>query len=204
MGVNPEAVCSLCLFFLAEYFGCEGEPPDDGTGFRLICLGNAEQTLQGELLCFLRSELAHHGFTAVSECGASDFGQGRLNPDIVIFDGHWQPVCLIEIKHYSANQGSNLVVQNGLIADHARFEDVPLGDIPFIPLALYTEITACGELPIEYSLYRFVRSWWRGEAPAPNRFAGGPLSIIRPAKTSISVGGCEIVGRVGYWVGEPL
>src|SRR5271155_2359801 len=116
---------AFCQLFLEEYFGKKDTGPTlRDMGLRLVCLGNAEMTVQGELLHFLRK----NNFKVVSEGGLPG---SRRRFDIMVFDKGWKAVvCLIELKHYSANQDSKKTPALPVLFDHldedsARHDDFP-------------------------------------------------------------------------------
>jgi hypothetical protein len=196
-----------CIEFLKAYFGSQGTPAasDDEKrrfGLRLICLGNAERTVQGELVHYLRSG----GFNAVSECGTID-GTSRNSVDVIIFDDDWTAVCAIELKHYSANQGRVDALIFNMEGDAIRHYDGPQKLLPLIQIGLYSEISTSFEkatyLPA-FGLYRFLVSYFRGK---PKQTIEGQLlpphfhgQLIAPGMSDISLDGVTVVGRVGWIV----
>jgi hypothetical protein len=206
--MNIEIAKEQCISFLDEYFGTDGVPArsDDeerrSRGLRLVSLGNAERTVQGELVYYLRSK----GLNAVSECGVTD-GSSRCSLDIVIFDEEWTCVCAVELKHYSANQGKVDALTHNMGSDVSRHKDGPQGLLPLIQIGLYTEISECFDIK-KYSpafgLYRFLISYFKGQ-PAqtienqllPPNFKG---RLTAPALSRFSLAGSTVVGRVGWIV----
>lgn len=100
--------------FANEYFPSTSSNGQavESLGLRLLCLGNPERSIQGELHFYLRS----HGVKAAAECALSSNSsnsRSRRNIDIVVFDDQWNPSVAIEIKHYSGNQGGiNTLLKN--------------------------------------------------------------------------------------------
>lgn len=106
---------------------------------RLASLGSPEKTIQGELLFHLRSK----GFYAVSEC-ALRLPSGRRNVDIAVFDRTWRPALVIEIKHYSANQGGQGTLFRRLREDFKRERpsDHKGHALPLLQVGLFTAVTS--------------------------------------------------------------
>ena len=190
-----------CTKFFEEMFGMADQSPATDRGLRLVSLGNAEKTIQGELLCYLARVNTNSGSSVVSECGASlPAGGGRLTPDITVFDFQWHPTCIIELKHYSANQGLAAVLRNNMTADRGRYSgDGVLANVPVILIGLYTEIQQRDDLINEYGLYRFLRTYYNG-TPNPQRFTSAPKEIVQPKAMNFSIGNCGVNMRVGYCI----
>ena len=159
--MNANTVSGLCANFLSKMFGTVGLAPGSADGLRLICLGNAEMTVQGELLCFLKNAANESDAKVVSECGTSSAAGGiRLNPDITIFDSSWNPTCLIELKHFSANQGPSTVLLQNMQLDRLRIKNSLLAGLPLVQVGLCTEVQNRGALGPEHGFYRFLRTWY--------------------------------------------
>jgi hypothetical protein len=201
--MTVQAVQALCESFLREYFGPAAEADVDprrdrrADGLRLVTLGT-ERAVQGELVHHLRAA----GVKAVAECGiASDLA--RHTADIGVFDQGWRPICIIELKHFSANQGDIDELLSNMRADmrkHAR------GLLPLLQLGLYTEITAAfsRDFPRPYGLYRFLAAHFRGtqartvtdqSTRIPADFGA---TLVAPTATHFEVPGASVEGRVGW------
>lgn len=197
-------VTNKCREFLAAYFGTQNEVPDpalNGLGLRLVCLGNPEKTIQGELVHFLRQS----GINAVSECGV--VGEVRRSLDVVVFDGGWQPLCVIELKHYSANQGSLATLARNLRGDQKRHAEALVRNLPLVQIGLYTDICSVRpEIPVadqdtlQHGLYRFLKTYYHGERNCGNVIKGGvEAQLVSPAQNSITINDQHVVaGRVHY------
>lgn len=129
----------------------------------IACLGNAEKTLQGELFYHLRSL----NWNVVLELGYLHAPGVRRNPDIGVFDSfstQKKLICVIELKHYSANQGSATQLTKALDSDH----DLDRPPVPLMQIGLYT--TVAGVSPplggrFENGIYRFLNTYCGGNLP---------------------------------------
>lgn len=159
--VSLEDIRSECERFLKKYFiGDQRE-----LGLRLISLGNPERTVQGELVHYLRAR----GFLAVSECGVYRQDSARRNLDIVVFAGEdWAPLAVIELKHYSGNQGSPEKLASDLQKDTDKHA-MSVRDLPLIQIGLFSRIINLEE-PFksdmdkesgQNGLYRFVKTYYK-------------------------------------------
>lgn len=201
----------LCQSFLIEYFG-----PEEGTagnspaerrahGLRLVTLG-IERAVQAELVHYLRAA----GQSAVAECGLlSD--TARHTADIVVFDREWAPLCVIELKHFSANQGPIDALVRNMIDDAHRHAHGPQAPLPLIQLGLYTEITAA--FPREtyerpFGLYRFLAAYFKG---TPAHTVAGQrnsvpadfgASLTAPPAVRFEIPGATVEGRAGWLLKE--
>lgn len=130
--------------------------------FEIACLGKPELALQGELLHYLRTE----GWLCVQEAGyrAPVNGSSRLearNLDILVFDrthAHFDAMCCIELKHFSANQGNPTALINGLEDDYKRQRPHHLNALPIMLIGMYTTINASPPFPLAPGLHRFARA----------------------------------------------
>lgn len=203
-------VHGLCQRFVSEYFGPEegGQPESPlerrAYGLRLVTLGT-ERGAQGELVHYLRAA----GQNAVAECGLlSD--TARHTADIAVFDREWAPVCIIELKHFSANQGPIDALLQNMTEDAHRHAHGPQALLPLIQLGLYTEITAAFPPTYQrpFGLYRFITAYFNG-TPAHSVAAqrnnvpadfGAPL--VAPPAVRFEMRGAIIEGSVG-WILKP-
>lgn len=131
--------------------------------FEIACLGKPELALQGELLHHLRNK----GWRCVQEAGfrAPVPGTDKLatcNLDILVFDRtqiDFTPVCCIELKHYSANQGDPKALIAALELDYGRprprHNTKP---VPIMLVAMYTTVAKFSALPPPPGLHRFARA----------------------------------------------
>jgi hypothetical protein len=194
--------------FLESYFGgadsSQVAPIDElrRRGLRLITLANPERTVQGELVHYLLDKKAN----AVSECGIAD-DSARYSADVVVFNADWLPICVIELKHYSANQGKIDALLHNMAADAARHREGPQGLLPLLQIGLYTEIANAfhrRENERAYGLYRFISTYYNGpprqsvvgqRPKVPGDFGG---RLVAPAPTSFALSGTQVAGRVGW------
>jgi hypothetical protein len=168
----------------------------------MVCLGDAERTVQGELLHYLREAK----FNAISECGLEEL-ESRKNRDIIVFRDDWFPACVIELKHYSANQGTTKRLVTEMNKDTARHINGPQRQLPLVQIGLFTEIAERFDphvTPTQFGLYRFLASYCKRarkqtieKQVLPMNF-GGQLAATAPC--AISLFGAVIVGRVGWIV----
>ena len=198
-------VSARCQKFLALYFGLQNEVPHFGDlGLRLVSLGNPEKTVQGELQSFLSSELRTYKF--VSECGIYNPG-ARRSLDLTVFDSNWRLICVIELKHYSRNQGSVAFLVNALKSDRFRHEGIFGAGVSLIQMGLYTEIIDVSKpyLSLDdrrecaHGLYRFVKTYCRkklrSKCIAPLQ-TGDKYTFTSPEFVSFGLGERRIRGRV--------
>lgn len=178
---------------------------------RIACLGNAEKTIQGELLAYLRSV----GIFAISEAGfrkknsASPPATVDRHIDILVFrkkDNAQEsaPIVAIELKHYSAHQRAVSYLCDGLDEDYCKSKTCSSTCLPssvaLIQVGVYTEIFAVDPWPVvpgrtpmqslhDFEFYRFIYSYplKRGTAKAPIK-PSSPLS--------------KVVNYVSTWVGH--
>lgn len=130
--------------------------------FEIACLGKPELTLQGELLHHLRAA----GWLCVQEAGyrAPVNGSNKLesrNLDILVFDRtdkYFDTKCCVELKHFSANQGSSTTLIAGLEADYARPRPHHPGALPIMLIGMYTTIHSYSSRPAAPGLHRFGRA----------------------------------------------
>lgn len=125
-----------------DYF-CER--PDDMCLLRIVCMGNAERTVQGELLSHLRAQK----WLAVSE-GSYRVGTIDRHIDIMVHSRYTKlPLAAIELKHHSANQSSIRTLLAGMDEDYQKAR-CPLHNgkdktlpstLPLIQIGLFTEVT---------------------------------------------------------------
>jgi hypothetical protein len=207
--MNWQTVNTLCKSFLESYFGGEDASkvaqPDElrSRGLRLISLGNPERTVQGELVHYLRD----NNTNAVSECGVVG-DAARYSADVVVFDTHWNPVCIIELKHYSANQGKIDALLHNLAADAARHNEGPQGLLPLLQIGLYTEITNAfrgNDYNRAFGLYRFISTYYNGaprqsvvgqQSRVPHDFQG---QLVAPAPANFVLSDTvSVTGKVGW------
>jgi hypothetical protein len=127
--------------------------------FEIACLGKPELALQGELIHYLRTR----NWFCVQEAGYRELLPGAIkassaNLDILVFDRsehHFTPLCCIELKHFSANQGPPNILIAGLSADYKR----PRPDkVPIMLIGIYTSIVAATNRPGPSGLHRFARA----------------------------------------------
>lgn len=136
--------------------------------FEIACLGKPELALQGELLHYLRS----NGWLCVQEAGYRTISGNPAKPvssniDLLVFDleahrnGRFEPICTIELKHYSGNQGGAERPVMALERDCARARLFHNGRrVPIMLIGMYTTIdpvTAQPELAT-LGLHRFARA----------------------------------------------
>lgn len=205
--MKENSVLEACHEFLRTYFG---DSEDDGRnqsayrqiGLRLVCLGNAEKTVQGELLHFLRM----NNFCAVSECGI--YGVNHRSLDISVFDEDWTPLCVIELKHYSTNQGSVDTLLKNIKADYRKHAET--NDITLIQIGLFTEI--CEVTPYfdeqnknvsQKGFYRFLKTYYKSQKPEIEAICRNTESVDRkkfvsPNVVMIDVDGHKIIGRIHH------
>lgn len=205
-----DEIVGRCEEFLCTYFGKDGTQNDSpnrfrALGLRLICLGNPERAVQGELLHYLRAS----NVNAVSECGLIEHrpspmkpGRRRLNPDITVFDADWKPQCVIELKHFAANQGTVRPLVSNMQEDLLRHTEGPLGYLPIIRIGLYTEIHEIGS-SFPDGLYRFPQCYCRRRPTQKLEEQRIPSDVgermnCPPEHTRFTVGDFEVVGRVGW------
>ncbi|WP_146204568.1 hypothetical protein [Massilia glaciei] len=182
--------------------------------FEMACLGNPEKTIQGELLCYLRSL----NWNVVQEAGYLHTPGIKRNFDFVVFDtfnGDKQILCVVEIKHFSANQGSSVNLSNGLDIDYL----LPRPSVPLMQIGVYTVVNGIYPVlvsPYVNGLYRFVNTYCRGGLPPRNDFLNifgawqsgknwlhpVNMSSSSPTQTDfkMALGNC-ISGYVEYFVG---
>ncbi len=201
--MSADAIKQHCEGFLHDHFGQDHAPGTHGQrpfGLRLVCLGNPERTVQGELVHHLRKS----GYNAVSECGISN-GVDRYSPDIVVFDDDWNAQCVVELKHHSANQGSINPLVYGMLADLAGHKEGPHGSLPLIQIGLFTEISGPFDRTKDahpLGLYRFLSSYVKDQPRVLLESQEIPASLggrmVRPGPTEFQMGSATIVGRVGW------
>jgi hypothetical protein len=129
--VTADVVHSLIERFLEERAG-KGVK-NDSDYFSLLeiaCLGNAERTMQGELLYYLRCK----GIKAVSE-----HGFGKCSFDIMVFNRESEPVVAVEMKHYSPHQGEETKPLTAAFKRDRNMKERPK-NVPVILLNLFTQI----------------------------------------------------------------
>jgi hypothetical protein len=207
----PSKVRKHCQDFLDLYFGSAAIPgPLAALGLRLVCLGNAEKTVQGELVHYLRNR----NLNAIAECGIAKVNTMR-NIDITVFDSTWDHViCVIELKHYSANQRTNGTsalnkLARDLAGDYRRHGGNPTHALPLMQIGLLTEIFRVDpeRVPddevrsLHFGLYRFLKTYYEGpltpftlRLEARSGFYGERL--ITPSLSTFTVGRFIVTGRV--------
>jgi hypothetical protein len=127
------------------------------------CLGNPEKTLQGELLHYLRIL----DWNVVQEIGYLHAPGVKRSPDFGIFDSfgsHKKLICVVELKHHSANQSSAQPLINALDIDYLQ----PRPAVPLMQIGLYTAVTAIAPplaLPYTRGIYRFLNTYCTGTFP---------------------------------------
>lgn len=205
--MSLSALHGLCQSFATEYFGPEeggrAESPLErrAYGLRLVTLAT-ERGAQGELVHYLRAA----GLNAVAECGLlSD--TARHTADIAVFDREWMPIGIIELKHFSANQGPIEELMHNMSEDARKHARGPQAPLPLIQLGLYTEITAAF-LPETYArpfgLYRFIAAYFNGTpartvASQQNRLPGNfGATLVSPATVRFEIPSAIVEGRVGW------
>lgn len=169
---------------IEEFFGKRPTAPNNGSEplrnlLQVACMGNAEKTIQGELLAFLRSK----GVYAVSETGyrpplAMPKPKDR-HIDIMVFDNS-SPVVAIELKHYSPHQGEITALCTGLNDDYEKSRNsgskLP-ASVALIQIGLFTEVTTIDRNPHgaiyidDFAFYRFLSVYplRKGKALLPCR-----------------------------------
>lgn len=200
----------VCENFLNEYFGRDGTVPKKGeVGLRLVSLGNPEKTVQGELLSFFNSS-NNKGYRMVSECGIFNRDL-RRSLDLTVFDQNWRAICVIEIKHYSRNQGSLKALINGLALDRTRHVKIFGKKIPLIQIGLYTEVVDIS-IPFENDeerrkfangFYRFVKTYYdrtRNIKCIVPLLKQGKYLFVSPNIVSFIIENRRISGRVHYCI----
>jgi hypothetical protein len=199
-----EETLKVCRLFLQQYFGEQDAAPTlPRIGLRLVCMGNAEMTVQGELLHFLRK----NDFNAVSEAGLPG---SRRRFDIMVFDKQWKAVvCLVELKHYSANQDSKRIpalpkLFLHLNEDSERHNDFPGIAHPLIQIGLFTELLVPTPrvTPDTHSFYRFLGSY-RKRSKTEYDYAGNinsDYALVKPALSEFPLADNDAIvkGRVSY------
>lgn len=207
-----ENIRLVCEKFLKDYFGDDGKlPKNEDIGLRLVSLGNPEKTVQGELLSFFNSS-NNKGYRMVSECGIFDSDQ-RRSLDLTVFDQNWQVACVIEMKHYSRNQGRLEYLINNLRFDQERhFKIFSEEKIPLIQIGLYTEITDINNAfrsseekrTIANGFYRFVKTYCDRAQNLPQIEAlqeSDGYSFVSPSLSSFKLDHNHCVqGRVHYCI----
>lgn len=129
----------------------------------VACLGNPERTIQSELHAFLRSR----AWNSICEMGYRHSLTDRGNADIAVFDSFQEEkvlLCVIELKHFSANQGDANTLVAGLNKDYRLSRPA----VPMIQIGLYTaveSITPPLRLPYDRGIYRFLNTYCRGILP---------------------------------------
>lgn len=178
----------------------------------IACLGNPEKTLQGELLFHLRQL----NWNVVQEIGYLHAPGMKRNPDFGIFNSFGpgkELICVVELKHYSANQGSAQQLTNALDIDYLQ----PRPVVPLMQIGLYTAVTAISiplALPYTQGIYRFLNTYCTGTLPPPY-FAGasflswsnghswlhGPAIGSTKPSSFQTPGGRGISGHIEYFIG---
>jgi hypothetical protein len=129
----------------------------------VACLGNAEKALQGELFFHLRS----HNWNVVQEMGYFHKRRKRRNPDFGVFSNFGSEKelkCIVELKHYSANQGRTTKLTRDLEKDF----ELRRPEVPIIQIGIYTAVTAISPPPIPRDtagIYRFLNTYCNGTLP---------------------------------------
>jgi len=103
--------------------------------FELACLGS-EQSIQGELLVELRNK----GYKAAIEAGyqySKVWKLGKRCFDLFVFDDSNNTV--IELKHYSKNQGSVKALWKGIEKDYEKTQKIT--PYKLIQIGFYTEMS---------------------------------------------------------------
>lgn len=155
---------------------------------RIACLGNAERTLQGELFAHLKSK----GFEAISECGYKD----KLSIDIAILDNQGVPSIFVELKHYSANQGTTNKLIKGMNHDWRKLNNLQNKIIIGVFTSIDSQVNA-SSLPVDF--YRFLSVY--GPSSTKKRFdkAVKAQIIHNVNHQSFNLPGKkEITGRISY------
>jgi hypothetical protein len=120
-----------------------------------------------------------------------------------VFDPQWLPICAIELKHRSANQGTIRPHINELEADLHQHIGGGQNQLPLIQIGLFTEIRAVENWTqvMHFGLYRFLVSHFHGTPRQtlegqviPENFGGA--WTIPTVGSSFSVGGVVVYGRV--------
>lgn len=158
------------VFDLVHDFFCSRTQGADNSSvscnlLRVACMGNAEKTIQGELLYRLRS----NSVDAVSENGYRQIhpsGMADRDIDIMVFDGN-TPLVAIELKHYSPHQGGVVPLCNQLDADYIKHFKSPAAlpkNIPLIQVGLFTEVENITPWPTptgiaDFAFYRFISAY---------------------------------------------
>lgn len=208
---NMKTILGICENFLKLYFGTEGEEPAKrDLGLRLVSLGNPEKTVQGELLSFFNSE--SKVYRMVSECGIFNRDQ-RRSLDLTVFDQNWQTICVIEMKHYSSNQGRLNYLISGLQFDLNRHDEIfEKKQIPLIQIGLYTEIVDINnpfvneeeKRTVAGGLYRFVKTYCDNARNLPKTEIPKDLdgySFVSPSLSRLNIDDKHCVqGRVHYCI----
>ena len=137
----------------------------------VACLGNPERTMQSELHAYLRSRL----WNSVCEMGYRHAPGDRGDADIALFDSFHRDkvlLCVIELKHFSANQGDACTLTAGLDSDYRLSRP----SVPMMQIGLYTVVESITPpLQPEYDrgIYRFLNTYCRGTLPP--RFTAGQI-----------------------------
>lgn len=187
--------------FANEYFPSTSSNGQvvESRGLRLLCLGNPERSIQGELYSYLRSSRVN----AVAECALSSDSSdlcSRRNIDIVVFDDQWNPSVAIEIKHYSGNQGRINTLLANLEEDLNKHKESAAVSLDIIQLGIYTSIQAIDESDIskicENGFYRFLSTYCVNKPPT---YCDGNIAGYRSHKSTFltfSVNNKSVIGSV--------
>jgi hypothetical protein len=160
------------------------EPNDDICLLRIACMGNAERTIQGELVAYLRSRgrfaLLEAGFRQLHSPTAWRPKGTDRHIDILILDEKHIPLVTIELKHYSPHQGKIDPLCVGLESDFDKLPRPIHGgkSVPLIQVGIHTEIIEIRRNPVnapfslqDFEFYRFLLAYVfkgsNGEAVIP-------------------------------------
>jgi hypothetical protein len=190
---------------------------------RTACVGNPERTMQGALFSHLKRkydhvvlEYRHHRF---EDTDGKRWKNGR-SIDIMVLDGSFNPLCAIELKHFSRLQGDLKPLLQGLDQDRQRLRGLTM---PIIQVGLYTDLHS---LPTstrkDYENFRFISCYaFKGEKQIVSRIGDYASYHLKPeclrawakkyfVQSQLSFNGpperfhCNagpIAGRVHYFVG---
>jgi hypothetical protein len=142
-----------------------------------------------------------NGLNAVLECGVVSGG----SIDVIIFDQKWSPICAIELKHRSANQGTITPLVKEMDADRNRHQHGGQNQLPLIQIGLFTEIEGIdnwGLAPPHFGLYKFLVAHFNGPPnqnlrmqALPNNFDG--QWHVPAVSSQFLLGDLTVHGRVG-------
>lgn len=179
--------------------GAVGESGNRDSLLRIACLGNAERTIQGELFAYLKSK----GYKAILECSYLK----NFSIDIAILGNNGNPEVFVELKHFSANQGTIGPLLKSTRDDMEKLK----WEANVIAIGIYTSVESfVPKRPVCNKSYRFLYKYGVNNMDLSEKRFNDAIKkkLIQNVKyqsfcLSQSGGVSTVSGRVGYFMDWP-